>query len=209
MQRTIITIILTLVFTALTSPTVAQTALKGAGVIESTTGGFKFPDGSVQLSASDPLTILPPAWVDSNGEILGNYVNTYEGEILAISFPEPNRHASVTFDRQKMSQYPPAPHNEVIPDGGFILYKVAGCAGTEMWSFAGTGAILDAVLYVTDSNTNSTIDVLSYLECIWGTCSCNELGEPAVPYESVEQLIEFKDFNLHPLPYSMSVNYLQ
>lgn len=63
MKRTIITIILTLAFTAFAIQAVEQTAFKGTGVIESTTGGFKFPDGSVQLSAANPpctaITYLP------------------------------------------------------------------------------------------------------------------------------------------------------
>lgn len=57
MKRIIITAILTFTFTALAVHAVTQTAFSGAGVIESTTGGFKFPDGSVQLSAAiQPLT---------------------------------------------------------------------------------------------------------------------------------------------------------
>jgi hypothetical protein len=63
MKRTIITIILTLAFTAFAIQAVEQKAFSGAGVIESTTGGFKFPDGSVQLSAITPpciaITYLP------------------------------------------------------------------------------------------------------------------------------------------------------
>ena len=51
MKRTIITAILTLALTAFAIQAVEQTAFKGAGIIESTTGGFKFPDGSIQSSA--------------------------------------------------------------------------------------------------------------------------------------------------------------
>lgn len=51
MKRTIITVILTLAFTAFAIQAVGQTAISGAGVIESTTGGFKFPDGTVLTSA--------------------------------------------------------------------------------------------------------------------------------------------------------------
>jgi hypothetical protein len=43
---------LTLAFTAFAIHALGQTAFSGAGIIESTTGGFKFPDGSVQLSAT-------------------------------------------------------------------------------------------------------------------------------------------------------------
>jgi hypothetical protein len=53
MKRIIFTIILTLVFTALPIHAVSETAFTGAGVIESTTGGFKFPDGSVQTTAAE------------------------------------------------------------------------------------------------------------------------------------------------------------
>lgn len=59
MKRTIITVILTLAFTAFAIQAVEQTALSGAGIIQSTTGGFKFPDGSVQLSAANlPCTAI-------------------------------------------------------------------------------------------------------------------------------------------------------
>jgi len=64
MKRLIITVILTFALTAFAVHAV-QTAFSGAGVIESTTGGFKFPDGSVQTSASSssgactPITYLP------------------------------------------------------------------------------------------------------------------------------------------------------
>jgi hypothetical protein len=52
MKRTVVTVILTLAFTAFALHAVEQTAFKATGIIESTEGGFKFPDGSVQLSAS-------------------------------------------------------------------------------------------------------------------------------------------------------------
>lgn len=65
MKRTIITVILTLAFTAFAIQAVEQTAFSGAGIIESKSGGFKFPDGSVQLSAASssgactPITYVP------------------------------------------------------------------------------------------------------------------------------------------------------
>lgn len=63
MKRTVITVILTLAFTAFAIHAVEQTAFKGAGVIESTAGGFMFPDGSVQATAVAPacteITYLP------------------------------------------------------------------------------------------------------------------------------------------------------
>jgi hypothetical protein len=52
MKRTIITVILTLVFSAFAIQAVEQTAFSGAGIIHSTIGGFKFPDGSVQTEAT-------------------------------------------------------------------------------------------------------------------------------------------------------------
>jgi len=59
MKRTIITVILTLALTAFAVQAITQTAFSGAGIIESTTGGFKFPDGSVQLSATaQPCTAI-------------------------------------------------------------------------------------------------------------------------------------------------------
>ena len=63
MKRIYFALILTLVFATFAAQAVEQTAFKGAGVIESTSGGFKFPDGSVQLSAITPpctaITYLP------------------------------------------------------------------------------------------------------------------------------------------------------
>ena len=63
MNRTIIRAILTLTLTAFAIQAVAQNAFSGAGTIESTSGGFKFPDGTVQLSATLPpciaITFLP------------------------------------------------------------------------------------------------------------------------------------------------------
>jgi hypothetical protein len=52
MKRIVITMILTLALTAFAIQAVEQTAFSGAGIIESTTGGFKFPDGSVQTTAA-------------------------------------------------------------------------------------------------------------------------------------------------------------
>jgi hypothetical protein len=63
MKRTIITVILTLAFTAFAIQAVEQKAFSGAGIVESTTGGFKFPDGTVQTSAvpvsCTAITYLP------------------------------------------------------------------------------------------------------------------------------------------------------
>ncbi|MGD9265577.1 MAG: right-handed parallel beta-helix repeat-containing protein [Lysobacterales bacterium] len=63
MKRTVITVILTLAFTAFAIHAVEQTAFKGAGIIESSAGGFKFPDGSVQATAVTPacagITYVP------------------------------------------------------------------------------------------------------------------------------------------------------
>ncbi|MCW8941613.1 MAG: hypothetical protein OQK93_00390 [Gammaproteobacteria bacterium] len=52
MKRTIITLILASTFTAFAIHAVEQKAFSGAGIIESTTGGFMFPDGTVQTSAA-------------------------------------------------------------------------------------------------------------------------------------------------------------
>lgn len=56
MKRTIITAIFSLAFAAFAIHARDQTAFKGAGIIESTAGGFRFPDGSVQLSAAELVT---------------------------------------------------------------------------------------------------------------------------------------------------------
>jgi hypothetical protein len=55
MKRLIFAVIIILAFATYATQSVGQTAFSAAGVIESSTGGFKYPDGSVQLSA-----ILPP-----------------------------------------------------------------------------------------------------------------------------------------------------
>ena len=57
MKRIIIAVILLLAFTTIIAQAVEQTAFSGAGVIESTTGGFKFPDGTLQTAASPDLSI--------------------------------------------------------------------------------------------------------------------------------------------------------
>lgn len=51
MNRIRIVVILSLIFTTYAVQAVEQTAFSGAGVIESTAGGFRFPDGSMQTSA--------------------------------------------------------------------------------------------------------------------------------------------------------------
>jgi hypothetical protein len=63
MNRITLAIILTLACAINPVQAAGQTAFSGAGVIESRAGGFKFPDGSVQLSAITPpctvITYLP------------------------------------------------------------------------------------------------------------------------------------------------------
>ena len=80
MKRTIITVILTLAFTAFAIQAVEQTAFSGAGIIHSTTGGFKFPDGSVQLSAITPpctaITYLPFVILDEGVYCLTDHLET-------------------------------------------------------------------------------------------------------------------------------------
>jgi hypothetical protein len=88
MKRTIITIILTLAFTAFAIHAVEQKAFSGAGVIESTTGGFMFPDGSVQLTATLPpctaITSLPYVIDESGVYCLVGNLSTDNGLIDAI-----------------------------------------------------------------------------------------------------------------------------
>jgi hypothetical protein len=52
MKRIIITVISTFVFTAFAIHAVEKMAFSGAGIVESTTGGFKFPDSTVQTTAA-------------------------------------------------------------------------------------------------------------------------------------------------------------
>jgi hypothetical protein len=80
MKRTIITVILTLAFTAFAIQAVEQTAFSGAGIIHSTTGGFKFPDGSIQLSAITPpctaITYLPFVILDEGVYCFTDHLET-------------------------------------------------------------------------------------------------------------------------------------
>jgi len=43
-------------------PLAAQTAIKADGVVESTAGGFKFPDGSIQAAAAVAGSGPAPIW---------------------------------------------------------------------------------------------------------------------------------------------------
>ena len=52
MKHTIIAVTLTFALTAFALHAMEQKAFTGAGIIESTTGGFMFPDGSVQKTAA-------------------------------------------------------------------------------------------------------------------------------------------------------------
>lgn len=91
MKRTVITVILTLAFTAFAIHAVEQTAFKGAGIIESTTGGFKFPDGSVQSTAIAPgcteITYVPITISSSGVYCLTGNLETSEisGDAIYIS----------------------------------------------------------------------------------------------------------------------------
>lgn len=52
MKQIVITALLTFTFTAFAIQAVEQTLFSASGIIESTSGGFKFPDGSTQSSAA-------------------------------------------------------------------------------------------------------------------------------------------------------------
>lgn len=56
MKRILITAILTFAFTAFAIHAVESTVFTAEGIIESTAGGVKFPDGSVQASAAFPAS---------------------------------------------------------------------------------------------------------------------------------------------------------
>jgi hypothetical protein len=91
MKRIIITVILTLTLTAFAIQAVDQTAFSGAGVIESTAGGFKFPDGSVQQTAVTPgctaITYVPYVILDEGVYCFtGNLVmNEASGTAISIN----------------------------------------------------------------------------------------------------------------------------
>ena len=55
MRQTFFAVVVTFACAIYAIQAVGQSTISAGGVIESTSGGFKFPDGTVQLSA-----ILPP-----------------------------------------------------------------------------------------------------------------------------------------------------
>jgi hypothetical protein len=58
---------------ALEPPSAAQSAISAAGVVESTSGGFRFPDGSVQLTAAggqSTVVVSPIGTASENGTAL-------------------------------------------------------------------------------------------------------------------------------------------
>lgn len=63
----------------LAPPLAAQTAISTDGVIESTSGGFRFPDGSVQTTAAGGCPTLDPS--DEMVEINGLCIDKYEASI--------------------------------------------------------------------------------------------------------------------------------
>ena len=74
---------------------VGQSAISTEGVIESKSGGFKFPDGTVQLSADSPIVASQcnftdefAVGLDSNGQIVCQSIFFSEIESIYIdSFP--------------------------------------------------------------------------------------------------------------------------
>ena len=150
MKQIIITAILTLAFTAFAIQAVEQTAFSGAGVIESTTGGFKFPDGSVQLSATLPpctaVTSLPFIIDESGVYCLTGNLSTDNGFIDAIK---------VNAD------------NVVIDLNGWMLDNLAAGSGTlsrGIWAYQrknitirnGTIRGFHTAIYLNDTDPYST-----------------------------------------------------
>lgn len=72
MKRIFIAVILSLVFTAFAVHATQQTAFKGEGLIESTTGGFKFPDGTIQTKAISTICGIADQDVDGVGDRCDN-----------------------------------------------------------------------------------------------------------------------------------------
>lgn len=59
MKRRMVRVVLTMALAACAIQASAQIAVSGEGLIESTMGGFKFPDGTVQTSASASSSFEP------------------------------------------------------------------------------------------------------------------------------------------------------
>ena len=76
-------------------PLAAQTAITADGVVESTTGGFKFPDGSIQVSAftssAAPVrdTGQQSCWA-VNGDVISCAGTGQDGELqVGVAWPTP------------------------------------------------------------------------------------------------------------------------
>ncbi len=100
-KRTIITVISILALAAFAIQAVGQSAFSGAGVIESTSGGFKFPDGTEQttatpdnlaarLEALENQVLDQPRWRPKIYDSATGQWNEISG--MAMHLPSVNRH---------------------------------------------------------------------------------------------------------------------
>jgi len=120
---------------------VAQTAISADGVVESTSGGFKFPDGTVQATAA----VAGSAPVEDTGQQIcydptGSTTDTVpcagtgqDGELQAgVTWPTPRFTDNL---------------NGTVTDNltGLIWLQEANCFGARSWTFA-----------LSDSNTLSS-----------------------------------------------------
>ena len=110
-------------------PLGAQTAISADGVVESTSGGFKFPDGSVQMTAASPGfasvedTGQTGCW-DVSGSPIGCSGTGQDGELQrGVDWPSPrftdNGNGTVTDNLT-----------------GLIWLKLANCFGVRTWEQA-------------------------------------------------------------------------
>lgn len=117
----------------LASPLNAQTAISAAGLVESTSGGFKFPDGSIQTTAAAPFsapvedTGQDTCW-DTTGTETSCTGTGQDGELQAgVTWPTPrfmdNGDGTVTDNLT-----------------GLIWLEMADCFGARTW----TDALSDA-----------------------------------------------------------------
>jgi hypothetical protein len=84
MKRIIILVIMSLAFMTTTAQAVEQTAFSGAGVIESTVGGFKFPNKTVQSTASPDLSAQVAELQALVATLQSELADTQNEEVLEI-----------------------------------------------------------------------------------------------------------------------------
>lgn len=141
-------LVLGLALVVAVTPLPAQTAaISAEGVVESTSGGFKFPDGSVQTTAASPGsapvedTGQQRCW-NAGGEEIGCSGTGQDGELQrGVDWPTPRFTDNF---------------NGTVTDTltGLIWLKLADCIGQRTWEQALTDAngLMDGPCGLTDGS---------------------------------------------------------